>query len=209
MKNKIAVIIVLFFGLSGFAVNPISSFGKKIKAESFELNIFTNQYYFPFVGIKNIVGSKYHPGISLGYMKDLKVKKRTTLYYDFRLGVYHHRFVQTGIQLYGNIGYRITVLKSFFVAGEFGLGYLHSIKHQSSFKPDSDGNYSKVLNLGRPQLMTGFGFKLGKQITIKEHNMRVFLNYQPWFQFPFVQSYVPLLPNNSFHIGIDFIFNES
>jgi hypothetical protein len=207
MKFKLLFIAIFIWSHNTLADNPVLVVGKKLKAESFQVNLFTNQYYFPFVGIKNIAISKYHPGISFGYLRNLKVKKSTTLYADARFGVYNHRFIQTGIQLYGDIGYRVNLPYKFFVAGEIGLGYLHSIKHQTTFEADADGKYSKVLNLGRPQLMTGLGIKLGKQIKVKNQSGRLFINYQPWFQMPFIKSYVPLLPNNSMHIGFDFILN--
>jgi len=208
MKIKLIILVSLFLSQNAFADNPVVVLGKKLKAESFELNIFTNQYYFPFLGIKNIATAKYHPGFSCGYLRNLKVKKKTTLYADMRFGIYHHRFIQTGIQIYGDLGYRVNLPYKFFLAGEFGLGYLHSIKQQTTFKADAEGNYTKVINLGRPQLMTGIGLKLGKELVISNQKGRVFINYQPWFQLPFIKSYVPLLPNNSFHIGFDFILNN-
>jgi len=208
MKTKHLIIVFLFLSQGAFAGNPLVGLGKKLKAESFELNIFTNQYYFPFLGIKNIVTSKYHPGLSFGYMRDIKVKKKTTLYGDALVGIYYHRFIQTGVQIYGNLGYRVNLPHKFFLAGEFGLGYLHSIKLQTTLKADANGNYTKALNLGRPQLMTGIGIKVGKEVLISKQKGRLFLNYQPWFQLPFIKSYVPLLPNNSFHIGFDFILNN-
>ncbi len=205
MKTKLTVALLTLCLWMSAAQNPIAKLGKKLKAESFELTVFNNQTYFPFVGMGNIVRSKYHPGLSFGYSHNLKEKKKRTLYLDYRVGVFNHRFIQTGVQLYSNIGYRFELPRTFFVATEFGLGYLHSIKQQTTFEADADGSYKKVANWGRPQLMTGIGIKLGKQVSIKEKDVRIYLNYQPWFQLPFIKSYVPLMPNNSLHLGFDFI----
>ncbi len=206
MTKKILLLnIFIAFFLESFAFNPKLDLGKKLDAESFQVNIFTNQYFFPFLGMGNIFTAKYHPGISAGFVKNIKKTEKTTFYYDAKIGLYHHRFIQTGVQLYGDLGYRITLPKKFFAAGEFGFGYLHTIIHQSNFKADGNGNYIKVKNFGKPQVMTGIGIKVGKQITVCKNPGRLFINYQPWFQFPFIKSYVPLLPNNSLHIGFDLI----
>jgi hypothetical protein len=201
-------LFLAFLGLVSFksnADNPKNNCFKKLNAESYQFNVFTNQYYFPVTGLGNIFTAKYHTGISSVFIKDIKKKEKTTLYYDAKIGIYHHRFIQTGVQLYGDLGYRINLPKKFFLAGEFGLGYLHAIVHQTKFKADENGKYSKVKNFGKPQVMTGIGIKAGKQITMGKNTGRLFINYQPWFQFPFIKSYVPLLPNNSLHIGFDLI----
>lgn len=202
-------LFVLFISLANSTLligqNPENKGLKKLKAESYQFNLFTNQYYFPFTGMGAIFNAKYHPGISVGFVKNIKAKKKTTFYYDAKLGIYHHRFIQTGVQLYGDLGYRVHLPKKFFLAGEFGLGYLHAIIHQTKFEADNEGNYKKVKNFGKPQVMTGIGIKVGKQINVCKNTGRLFINYQPWFQFPFIKSYVPLLPNNSLHIGFDLI----
>ncbi|MFM9943686.1 MAG: hypothetical protein ACKVQB_00490 [Bacteroidia bacterium] len=205
MKNLFLLISGLLFFSQGYAEEGKTAFLKKIKAESFQINVFTNQYYFPFLGMGNIFTSQYHPGISAGIVKNIKKKEKVIFYYDAKIGVYHHRFIQTGVQFYGDLGYRINLPKKFFLAGEFGLGYLHAIIHQTKYESDENGNYSKIKSIGKPQMMTGIGIKLGKQVSVSKNTGRLFFNYQPWFQFPFIKSYVPLLPNNSLHIGFDLI----
>lgn len=204
MKIKLSFLVIgLILSVKIYANDSEKKLCKKLKAESYQVNLFTNQYYFPFLGMGNIFTAKYHPGISAGFVKNIKKKEKTTFYYDVKFGVYNHRFIQTGVQLYGDLGYRVNLPKKFFVAGEFGLGYLHAIIHQTQFKADDNGNYTKVKNFGKPQVMTGIGIKVGKEITVCKNAGRLFMNYQPWFQFPFIKSYVPLLPNNSLHLGFD------
>jgi hypothetical protein len=205
MKIKsILFILLIQISLNAFAQNPVFKIGQKLNAHSFDFSVFNNQYYFPFLGIKNLVGSKYHPGLAFGYTRNLKVKKKSIFYLDAKLGVYHHRFIQTGIQLYGDIGYRFLLPRNFDISTDITLGYLHAILHQTSFKADGDGNYKKVKNYGKSQFMTGIGIGVGKQIHSSSGTMRVFIKYQPWFQMPFIKSYVPLLPNNSMHLGVNF-----
>jgi len=204
MNTKLTILLIFLLTTSAIkADDPINKIGKKLKAESFDISIFNNQYYFPFLGMSNIVSAKYHPGMSIGYTRKLKEVKKRILYSDLKLGLYNHRFIQTGIQLYGDIGYRFTLPRKFYLSTDIGLGYLHSIKHQTTFKSDGDGNYSKVRNFGRAQFMTGIGLGIGKQLIVSSKPVRVYLKYQPWFQMPFIKSYVPMLPNNSMHLGIN------
>lgn len=205
MARRITFIFsaIMFFQLS----QAQKKFFKNV--ESYEFTVFNNQYYFPFLGVKNIFTSKYHAGISAGIVKNIDDKKKSTFYYDLKLGIYSHRFIQTGIQLYGDIGYRYKFPKNFFAAHELGLGYLHAIVHQSSFKADENGNYTKVKSIGKPQFLISLNFKVGKQIKIAKTQGRAFISYQPWFQMPYINSYVPLLPNNSFHLGFDLLIGKS
>lgn len=201
--QKTCLALLLSWPVMLMAVNPLDKLGKKLKANSFDFSLYTNQTYFPFKGIGNVFQARYHPGFDIGFTRNIKEKKRSTTYYDVRFGVFNHRHVQTGIPLYGNIGIRLNLPAKFFLAGEFGLGYLHSIKHQTTFKPDGDGGYKKVLNLGRAQLLIGLGLKAGREWSLKNYSGRLFLSYQPWFQMPFIKSYVPMLPNNAVHLGIN------
>lgn len=204
MNTKLTFLLIFFLTTTIIkADDPINRVGKKLKAESFDISIFNNQYYFPFLGMTNIISAKYHPGISVGYTRKLKEVKKRTLYLDLKLGLYNHRFIQTGVQLYGDIGYRFSLPGKFFITTDFGLGYLHSIKHQTTFKSDGNGNYTKVKNFGRPQLMTGIGIGFGKQLVVLSTPVRLYIKYHPWFQMPFINSYVPLLPNNSMHLGLN------
>ena len=200
-------ILLLFF--ASFLVNFSNAQCRFLKkTEAYRFSVFNNQYYLPFAGVKNIFTSKYHLGLSAGIVKNIKEKKKSTTYYDLMLGVYHHRFIQTGIQLYGNVGYRYKLPQKFYISSEFGIGYLHALIHQKSFKADDNGNYSKVKTIGKPQLLIAIGIIAGKQVNILNKQGRIFLNYQPWFQMPYIKSYVPLLPNNSFHLGFDLIIDK-
>jgi hypothetical protein len=65
-----------------------------------------------------------------------------------------------------------------------------------------DGRYVKKANFGRPQLMATASLTAGYDIKAKgKLPLRLFLQYQFWLQTPFVNKYVPLLPNTALHIG--------
>lgn len=199
--------LLLFFALV-FSYNSNAQCRFFKNTDSYRFSVFNNQYYYPFVGIKNVFTSKYHAGISAGIINNIKEKKKSTIYYDIRLGVYHHRFIQTGIQLYSNIGFRYKLPKQFYVSSEIGAGYLHAILHQKIFKADENGNYSKVRTIGKPQTIFALGISAGKQVKICKKQSNIFISYQPWFQLPYIKSYVPLLPNNSLHLGFELLINN-
>lgn len=207
LKNTLIFLVVPIFLPSVLKGSISENTPARQQFQWFGVSLFNNQYYLPFAGVKNLFTSKYHPGLSIGLQRELTVKSNRVVYADLKTGVYHHRFIQTGIQLYGNLGYRYSFKGGFFIAAEYGLGYLHAIKHQTTFKADENGNYTRVKNFGRPQLMTGLGIKFGSTVRLNESRSRWYICYQPWFQMPFIKSYVPLLPNNSWHVGIELPIN--
>jgi hypothetical protein len=172
--------------------------------DALKISVFNNQTYMPFLGISNVWQSKMHPGVAVSFEKNLKQKQHVGYYYSLNAGVFNHRFIQTGVQLYANIGVRFNLPKSFKLDAEFGGGYLHSILHQKTFKKQDDGSYEQTKSMGRPQAMFALAFALSKDFNIKEKKYTAFIKYQPWFQLPYINNYVPLLPNNALHLGVGF-----
>ena len=172
--------------------------------DALKLSIYNNQTYMPFVGFSNVWQSKMHPGIAVSFEKNLKQKTHLGYYYSLNAGVFNHRFVQTGVQLYSNIGVRFNLPKSFKLDAELGAGYLHSLLHQKTFSMQDDGSYKQNKGLGRAQAMFAIAFAVSKEFSIKEKPCTAFVKYQPWFQLPYINNYVPLLPNNALHLGIGF-----
>jgi hypothetical protein len=68
----------------------------------------------------------------------------------------------------------------------------------------NDGTYEVKQGAGKPQFIMGAGIDLGYDLGKKERIRRIFLGYDVRMQMPFVQSYVPLLPNGAFFIGFQF-----
>lgn len=172
--------------------------------DALKISIYNNQTYMPFVGFSNVWQSKMHPGAAVSFEKNIKQKERLGYYYSLNAGVFNHRFIQTGVQLYANLGVRFNLPKSFHIDAELGGGYLHSILHQKTFKKQDDGSYEQTKSIGRPQAMFALAFALSKDFNIKEKKYTAFIKYQPWFQLPYINNYVPLLPNNALHLGVGF-----
>ena len=106
--------------------------------------------------------------------------------------------------VYLNFGYRYKINDHFFAETSFGAGYMHSIPATAKLKLNRNGYYVKNKGVGRMQAVVaytlGFGYIPNPSAA---RPMRIFTAYKQMVQMPFVTSYVPLLPYNSFAIGIN------
>ncbi len=149
-----------------------------------------------------------HPGIDLGtelrYNRSAKNQWRQTL----KAGVYYHKYSQTGIQLYSEVLYRRMLWQGFSAELKLGGGYLHAISDLQIFELHG-GSYQRQKHIGRPQFMGTFSAGAGYRMGSAQDAARIFLDYQFFLQMPFVNNYVPVLPNTALHIGVAFPFFKS
>ena len=189
-------IIILLLCLSC----QLQTFSQKHKLDNFSIAATTLHTNFPFNSFSKLFTEEFHPGFELGIGFNWKTKAKHDWFQDFKLGYSYHRFVQHSITLYSEIGYRYKFLKTFNAEASVGAGYLHAISAEKIFVLQSDGTYKKKTNIGRPQAMASFSIGLSKKISTS--GTTVFLNYQQRLQFPFIKSYVPLLPENMLQAGV-------
>lgn len=168
------------------------------------VSVFNIGTVLPGTGIAGIFTVPVHPGISLG--TEFRYNKSSTnqWFQTARLGIFHHRLVQTGIQLYSEVGYRRDIWKGIGAELRLGAGYLHAFTDTEVFKLQ-DGRYVKKADWGRAQFMAGGTFGLSYVLPLK-NSPRVFIDYQFYLQMPYVKSYVPQLPNTALHLGVAFPF---
>ena len=190
MKKAIITLVIscLFFG----------ALAQKHKLDHYSLAFTTLHTAFPFSSFSNLFTSEFHPGFELGTGFNWKNKAKHDWFQDFKFGYSYHRWVQHSIVLYSEFGYRYKFQKGFSAETKMGAGYLHAIPTGKVFKLQEDGSYKKKTNLGRPQAMASFDLGLGKKFT---SGFSIFLDYQQRLQFPFIKSYVPLLPSDMIIIG--------
>jgi hypothetical protein len=185
-------ILLLFFSLSAKAQEttlPLS------------VSLFNNGTSLPGAGYAGVFSKTIHPGITLGTYHLYRKKERSAIFQTLKLGYFYHRHAQHGIQLYSELGYRYLIPIGFYAEGLIGIGYLHSIADVQQFKWE-DGKYVKKANFGRPQFMATVSLAVGYDFKIKsKFPLKLFLQYQFWLQTPFVNKYVPLLPNTALHLG--------
>lgn len=189
----------LFILIFGSALAQNDSTGRR---RELGVALTNNNSAFPFSKFGGLFQGPFHPGIELSYGLNWKTKPKHDWYQQIKLGYFYHRFVQHGIELYTNTGYRYKFSPSIFTEAAIGAGYLHSIPATAKLKLDDDGEYQNNKGVGRMQFM--FVFNLGAGYTFNptaKKPVSVFVTYQQRIQAPFVKSYVPLLPYNSLMIG--------
>lgn len=166
-----------------------------------------NASAYPFTMFTGYFKAPVHPGIEFGWSRNFREKKKHDWFRDVKLGYFYHRFVQHGIPLYVNYGYRYKFSKRFNADAALGAGYFHSIAATELLKLDDAGNYKNAKGIGRPQAMAALTIGAGYVFHIsKDQPVKLFLQYQARIQTPFVKSYVPVLPYNQAAIGISFRF---
>ncbi len=180
----------------------------KYKQKAFELSLFNNGTFMPGKGALGIWSRTLHPGISVGKRFYYRQKEKSQLFQTAKLGYFYHRHAQHGFQLYTELGYRYKFTPDFFAEANLGVGYLHSVPALQIFEL-KDGVYKKPGNKGRHQFMGGLTLKVGYNLqAATKLPMDVFAGYQFWVQSPFVNKYVPVLPNNSVHLGAIYYFKR-
>lgn len=164
---------------------------------------FNTQTDLPFGKFAGMFSKVYHPGIEATWGKNFSIKKKHDWFWDLRAAYFFHRFVQHGIPLYTNIGYRYKFTNRISADVAIGGGYMQSIPATAKLKLDANGDYKNNKGIGRVQAIAAFGIGAGYTIYPSTNKpLKFFINYQQRIQMPFVKSYVPLLPYNSFMIGI-------
>lgn len=181
-------------------ITSISVNAQKEKYISFA--IYNTQNAMPFGKFSGLFAEILHPGFELGYGKIISQKQKHEWFGELKLSYFYHRYVQHGIPIYLNGGYRHILIERLSAETSLGLGYLHSIPATGKYKLNSDGEYENNKGIGRMQATASFGIGLNYALTSQPNSLRIFTIYQQRVQMPFVKSYVPLLPYNSFMVGI-------
>ena len=173
------------------------------KKKEYSIAIMNAQTAMPFDKFSALVYKDLHPGIEAGFGFNWKTKAKHDWYQEFKAGYFFHRFVQHSIPVYTNFGYRYKFSRTLSITNSIGAGYLHSIPATSKFKLNQNGEYENNIGAGRMQAMLIYSVGMGYILkSATERPVKLFMSYQQRLQLPFVKSYVPILPYNSFTIGI-------
>jgi len=192
MKQPIIVAIALFGCLAASSQKRYLS-----------LAAFNTQTAMPFGKFVGLFTDQFHPGIEAGYGINMSVKEKHDWFVEFKIACFYHRFVQTGIPLYANFGYRYKFSDRFSAETSLGAGYMHSVPATAKLKLNDDGVYVNNKGIGRMQAMATFGLSVGYTINPSAKKpIAIFSTYQQRIQMPFVRSYVPMLPYNNIMFGI-------
>ncbi len=163
----------------------------------------SNQTTKPFSQMDDLVEAPVHHSFTLGTVFRLNQDSVHQLLQTAKLGYLYHRNSQKAMQLFSEFTYRYRLHKHWKGIGQIGLGYMHAFPDMPTFTLNN-GQYEQQSNTGRPQLM--ITSSLGVQYSIfheGKESLRVRVYYQPWFQYPFVNEFVPLLPYTALRVGIE------
>jgi hypothetical protein len=192
MKLSLVLILVLYLSISAGAQRKYIS-----------ISAYNTQTALPFGKFLGSFTDQFHPGAEAGLGKNFSTRKKHDWFLELKAGYFFHRFVQHGIPLYLDLGYRYKFNSRLSAETAIGAGYLHSVPATAKLKLNENGTYESNKGIGRMQAMATYGLGIGYTLnpgTVKP--ITLFINYQQRIQMPFVKSYVPLLPYNSFMIGI-------
>ena len=132
----------------------------------FSAAIFTTQNAYPFGKFPGLFKEIIHPGIEIGYGKILKPKEKHEWFGEVKMGYFYHRFVQHGLPLYLNFGYRYKFNSRLTAETSIGAGYMHSIPATAKLKLNEEGEYENNKGIGRMQAMATYCSKDNKSMHI-------------------------------------------
>jgi hypothetical protein len=160
---------------------------------------------YPFSQFGKLFSGIEHPGIEMGYGFNWRTKSKHDWYQEIKLSYFYHRFVQHGIPLYTDIGYRYKFSGTLSAQVAVGAGYMQSIPATAKLKLSDNGEYKNDKGIGRSQAVAVLNLGIGYMIhPASKKSPNIFITYQQFLQTPFVKAYVPILPYNSLLIGCSF-----
>jgi hypothetical protein len=163
--------------------------------------VFNANNALPFSRFGGLFVGPIHPGIEFGASRNWSTKQKHDWFQTIKVAYFYHRFVQHGIPLYTELGYRFKFTSRFNAEATLGAGYMHSIAATSVFTLADDGQYKRSNKGGRAQANATFGIGVGYFLDSRK-SAKLFTAWQQRLQLPFIKSYVPVLPYNNFLLGI-------
>jgi len=199
LKSANCLLILLFVSTLATAQN-----GKTISVA-----FLNTASAYPFSQFGKLIGGVEHPGLEIGYNFNWKTKNKHDWFQEIKVSYFYHRFVQHGIPLYTDIGYRYKFSHSLSAQVALGAGYMQSIPATAKLKLSDNGEYKNDKGIGRSQAIAVLNLGIGYTIhPASKKSLKVFITYQQFLQTPFVNAYVPILPYNSLLIGCGIPLNS-
>ena len=190
--------------IRGFLTLLAFVIANNVNGQKYEsIAIYNTQPAMPFGKFAELFTGRLHPGVEYGRGFTLSSKTKHDWFLELKGGYFFHRFVQHGIPAYASAGYRYKFNSRFSAETSIGAGGMLSIPATGKYKLNDNGEYENNKGIGRLQAIATYS--IGGSYLVQpsaKKPIRVFVQYQQKLQFPFIKTYVPLLPYNSFMIGI-------
>ncbi|MFO7722650.1 MAG: hypothetical protein R6V49_05430 [Bacteroidales bacterium] len=180
------------------------SASSRAQENPFGIFISNNVVSLPVTGLPATTHAQFHPGVDLFTGFRLNQHSRHQWWAHANLGVYYHRFFQTGLRLHGSIDYRYVMSKRLSFDAGLIAGYMHSFTWYDVFEMDGDGDYQKIAKLkGRPQVLGGFRIGVSTPLMpAKAEGLALHLDLRTYLQAPFAGAYIPIIPTNALMLGV-------
>jgi hypothetical protein len=172
------------------------------------ISVFNNSVSLPARGNMLLFGAPLHPGVRLGTELYWKTRLKHQWFQTLDISAYWIQELHYGLGLSSDFGYRHLTPYNMFYQVSFGLGYLHTFNDGPIFVLNSEGEYEKKTDWGRPHLAPQFGAGIGYDFKLRnEQKLGVFLQYQFQLEYPFtIPGEIPLLPHSCIFLGTRFHF---
>jgi hypothetical protein len=175
--------------------------------KTLQIRLSNNITGLPVSSYPDLFTSNFHPGIDVGLSYPLNENPKHQISASGNIGFFYHRFIQTGIKLYPSFDYTFVPNTKWNFFFSLDLGYLLAFENVDVFELQENGNYEAAALLkARSQFM--FGYRIGASFKPGnlEEGIRYLLSFGTFLQGPYVSGYVPLLPYNSFTVGVELPF---
>ena len=135
---RILVALIIYFLSTSF----LNAQGFRIK--EIQVSVFNNATALPFSGSLGIFHGTIHPGVSAGASMQLNQHERHQLMLSLKFAYLYQQYVQHGLQLYPELGYRYVFSNGISIGPQLGLGYLHAITDLQQFELNDKGEYYRM-----------------------------------------------------------------
>ena len=180
---------------------PLASRAGDTLRRPLNISLYNNATLLPGAGKLGLWGVPVHPGVMLGTEFYYRRAEKHQWLQTANLAYHYHQYALHSLQLFSEAGYRRFFAKTLDAEARLGLGYLHAIPDAEIYKLDDAGVYQRQRNYGRPQGILSLAIGLGYTFP-GASGLRAQLAYRFYLQAPFVNEYVPILPNTALHLGV-------
>jgi len=169
----------------------------------FNASVFKISPSLPWQGVYQVFQGPFHPGILAGATYQWNEAPRHQIFQTLQLGYFYQAKNQHGISIFTEFKYQYHTTGKFHPHAKLGLSYLRSIPDFKLYEfNESKKTYESVQHPGRAQLVPSLALGVEWHRLKLKPMSALSLEYRFWFQGPFVEDFVPFLPQTSLHLGV-------
>ncbi|NND32336.1 MAG: hypothetical protein HKN76_07055 [Saprospiraceae bacterium] len=185
-KKLFSLIVYWLFAQNGFA------------QDAFSVSVFNHAASLP----GGTWAGAIHPGFDLAMITHTKARQKSERSIHWHASYYYHRLVHHSFLLFGEYNWQKKIIGNlgFGLAG--GAGYQHTFEDHEIFSLNKSGKYERSAKAGKAHAHISLAAKI--QYPLGKRRFEPFLQYRLRLITPFVKTYVPVLPAESYHVGISF-----